>query len=776
MIILLFFKQFKDREVFLNKYLRFQLPGNSRMIYKLLYILIITFTIISGITISAFNQTTRKRELTLLEQSIFNTIKFTEKAYQLPLWNIDVTEIEALNKALLLEDIIVSINVFNESRFFISGLKKVESNGRYETVKLDYPFVLGDHEKHIYKKRFSVIYNNNKIGDIEIFYTDKIALGQIKTRNMAMVGTYLILMVALMIIIYIYISANILKPVTSLSVLSNKIAKEKDYSLRLKTHLKDEIGQLYNGFNFMLENIQERDINRDKMEKELLLIKNYLSNIIQSMPSILVTIDINNRITQWNNSAENYFRIPSIQALGEDLSRVVNVFDSFLDEFKKQLEPKYYNRQHINESILNIHIYPVRNPELENIVIMAEDVTEMEKKDEQLQQAQKMESIGNLAGGIAHDFNNILGGIIGTLSIMNFNIEKNHQIPLEKLTDYLDLMDKSANRAADMVQQLLSLSKKQELSLAPLDLNLTLKHVVKICKNTFDKSIEFVVNPYEVPAITYASPSHIEQVILNLCINASHAMTVMRKKDADIGGVLTLSISKVMADHFFIQSHPEAEPIEYWRILIGDTGVGMDSKTIAKIFEPFFTTKGKSVGTGLGLTMVYNIVKHHNGFVDVYSEVNIGSNMYIYLPVYKKELEEKVVKHTENYLQGQGTILVADDEPFVRRIATEMLEMCGYHVITANDGEEAVKLYKDNMNKVDMVLLDMIMPKKSGKEAYLEMKTLNENVKVLLSSGFKQDERVKSILKSGIQSFIQKPYTIEKLSKAVYEIMNTKVF
>jgi len=746
------------------------------MIYKLLYILIITFTIISGITISAFNQTTRKRELTLLEQSIFNTIKFTEKAYQLPLWNIDVTEIEALNKALLLEDIIVSINVFNESRFFISGLKKVESNGRHETVKLDYPFVLGDHEKHIYKKRFSVIYNNNKIGDIEIFYTDKIALEQIKTRNMAMVGTYLILMVALMIIIYIYISTNILKPVTSLSVLSNKIAKEKDYSLRLKTHLKDEIGQLYNGFNFMLENIQERDINRDKMEKELLLIKNYLSNIIQSMPSILVTIDINNRITQWNNSAENYFRIPSIQALGEDLSRVVNVFDSFLDEFKKQLEPKYYNRQHINESILNIHIYPVRNPELENIVIMAEDVTEMEKKDEQLQQAQKMESIGNLAGGIAHDFNNILGGIIGTLSIMNFNIEKNHQIPLEKLTDYLDLMDKSANRAADMVQQLLSLSKKQELSLAPLDLNLTLKHVVKICKNTFDKSIEFVVNPYEVPAITYASPSHIEQVILNLCINASHAMTVMRKKDADIGGVLTLSISKVMADHFFIQSHPEAEPIEYWRILIGDTGVGMDSKTIAKIFEPFFTTKGKSVGTGLGLTMVYNIVKHHNGFVDVYSEVNIGSNMYIYLPVYKKELEEKVVKHTENYLQGQGTILVADDEPFVRRIATEMLEMCGYHVITANDGEEAVKLYKDNMNKVDMVLLDMIMPKKSGKEAYLEMKTLNENVKVLLSSGFKQDERVKSILKSGIQSFIQKPYTIEKLSKAVYEIMNTKVF
>jgi signal transduction histidine kinase/CheY-like chemotaxis protein/HAMP domain-containing protein len=673
-----------------------------------------------------------------------------------------------MNKALLLDDFIIAVNVFNESDSFIAGAKKSGKAFDQEIDILDYPFIQNLDQKSIHKKSFSIIYNNNKIGVIELFYTDYFTRQQTKSRTYNIFATYMTLMIALLFILYYFVSIKIINPISKLSNTLNFVADKKDYSVRVHTLFQDELGQLYKGFNFMLENIQQRDNNRDYMEKELIRIKNFLSNIIQCMPSILVTVDTEYHITQWNNAAENYFKIPSLQAIGKKLGDVVNVFNVFLDDFSENCQSKYYNRKHINEnSILNIHIYPINNPELESIVILAEDITETEKKEEQLRQAQKMESIGNLAGGIAHDFNNILGGIIGTLSIINFNLSRKKEIPNDKLLEYLDLMEKSANRAADMVQQLLSLSRKQEFSMAPVDLNLTLKHVMKICKNSFDKSIEFVVNSSDDIALTMASPTHIEQVLLNLCINASHAMTIMRKKDQDQGGVISLSISRTLADDFFLQSHPEAEKNDYWKVQVGDTGVGMDSKTLSKIFEPFFTTKGKNVGTGLGLTMVYNIIKHHNGFIDVYSEPDIGTNIYIYLPVFKSEVNKLDAVKVETIKTGSGTILIADDEPFVRRIATEMLEMCGYNIILAEDGEETVNIYKQHKDEIKLIILDMVMPKKSGKEAFKEIIEFDPNAVVLLSSGFKQDERVENVLKSGAQAFIQKPYTLEKLSKMV---------
>lgn len=748
--------------------------GTNKMINRMLLTFFIVFTLISSIAVIIFNHNTSKRDLALLEKSVISTIQFTEKAYQLPLWNLDTSEIIAMNKALLLEDYIIAVNVFNESDAFLAGAKKSNQQFSDEITSLDYPYIKDLNDNSLYKKNFSILYNNNKIGVIELFYTDKFTQEQITSRTFSIFATYLALMFILLVILYFFVSTQIIKPITELSHTSNLVAEKKDYSIRVHTLFKDELGQLYEGFNFMLANIQERDSQRDVIEKELTLLKNYLSNIIQCMPSILVTIDKDNIITQWNNAAENYFKIPEIQAIGKKLQTVINIFDEFLTDFLITKESKYYNRKHINDNcILNLHIYPIKNPEIENIVILAEDITEIEKKDEQLRQAQKMESIGNLAGGIAHDFNNILGGIIGTLSIINYNLAKNSEISKERMIEYLDLMEKSANRAADMVQQLLSLSRKQELSMAPVDLNLTLKHVVKICKNSFDKSIEFIVNLNNEISLTLASPTHIEQVFLNLCINAYHAMTIMRKIDQEQGGIINLSVSKITADEFFVQSHPESELIDYWKVQVGDTGIGMDSKTISKVFEPFFTTKGKNIGTGLGLTMVYNIIKQHHGFIDVYSEPEIGTNMFIYLPVYKHEVINIDKAKEELIKNGSGTILVVDDEPFIRRIASEMLEMSGYQVLLAVDGEEAVATYREHQNEISLVILDMVMPKKSGKEAYKEIKELNSKVKVLLSSGFKQDERVENVLKSGAQAFIQKPFTLEKLSKIVSDILNS---
>ncbi|UCH98365.1 MAG: response regulator, partial [Candidatus Aminicenantes bacterium] len=262
------------------------------------------------------------------------------------------------------------------------------------------------------------------------------------------------------------------------------------------------------------------------------------------------------------------------------------------------------------------------------------------------------------------------------------------------------------------------------------------------------------------------------------CINAAHAMTIMRKEGEKYGGSLSISLERVQTDKYFLQLYPETEPEEkeedYWTISVQDTGIGMNPQTLDKIFDPFFTTKEDGKGTGLGLAMVYNIIKQHKGFIDVYSQERIGTTFHIYLPILKpNKLEEKNHKLKEKIHRGEGLILVVDDEEIMRQTAKAILEECGYDVILAANGEEAVNIYKKYHHTIKGVLLDMVMPKMSGKQAYMEMSKMNENVKVLLASGFKKDSRVESILELGVKGFIQKPYALVKLANSMHEVLNS---
>jgi len=418
----------------------------------------------------------------------------------------------------------------------------------------------------------------------------------------------------------------------------------------------------------------------------------------------------------------------------------------------------------------NISLYPLVANCVKGVVIRVDDITELEKKESQLRQAQKMETVGTLAGGLAHDFNNVLGGIVGTLSIIKFKLDKGKEISKENLRDYLQTMEESGNRAVDMVQQLLSLSRKSEVSFAPVDLNLSVKHVLKICQNTFDKSIELSSSFMEHPAVVNADATQIEQVLLNLCVNASHAMTIMRSPDEHFGGVLNITIEMVTVDKIFCKTHVEAEEVDYYKILISDTGIGMDATTMAKIFDPFFTTKDKGKGTGLGLAMVYNIVKQHHGFIDVYSEKKLGSSFCIYFPVLHRDIDSANQIASQPLYEGSGLVLVIDDEASMRNLAKEMLLMCGYDAICANDGEEGVEVYRQRYKEIKFVITDMVMPKKSGKEVYLDIKKINPDVKVLLASGFRQDERVEAVMQLGVNGFVQKPFTLVALSKKLEEV------
>lgn len=597
---------------------------------------------------------------------------------------------------------------------------------------------------------------------------------------------FMILLILVLIILSVLLAERlqwiISKPVLNLVDAAKKISTEGNYSIRVQKMNNDEIGMLYDAFNDLMEQVLNRNIERDRVEGELKNAQFFLSSVIESMPTLLITIDEIGKITQWNKATARLTLIEAAEAVGKNFWELLPDFSELKEPVSKVSDAENWQELYKKPIKLkdetfyfNGSIFPLKDrttPGKSRYVIMLNNVTEIELKERLLRQSQKMETVGNLAGGLAHDFNNVLGGIIGTISLFKYKISKNKEITRQETEKYFSTIEESANRASDMVQHLLSLTRRQELAVTPTDLNTTIRSIVKICKNTFDKSIAIKTEYFPGNAMTLADPTQVEQSLLNLCINASHAMTIMRKHNDKFGGTLNISLKKVAADKYFRRLHEEATEPDYWDISVSDTGVGMDQKTLAKIFDPFFTTKTEGRGTGLGLSMVYNIIKQHNGFINVYSQEGFGATFHIYLPVLEGPIHEEEIDKKVEIPQGEGLILVVDDEEVMRQTASSILSECGYRVKMAENGEEAVQIYKKYKNEIKAVLLDMVMPRMSGQQAYIELAKIDKDVKVLLVSGFKQDERVEAILKMGVKGFMQKPYTLAALANKLSQMIN----
>ncbi len=535
----------------------------------------------------------------------------------------------------------------------------------------------------------------------------------------------------------------------------------------------------------------------DELHKELIKRKHAESALVKKMEEQALLLD--NIDTQvWylidpstcgavNSAFARFSGFLPIELQGKKLDEILDPLDvkeHIADNAKVFIKAKkVYSEEWIKNREGVLRLFKIsKTPKLdkkgrvEYVVCAADDITDMKSQEEQLRQAQKMETVGSLASGLAHDFNNILGGITGALSIMKYKIEKDRICRLDEVSKYISMMENSTQRAIDMVQQLLTLARKQEVSLAPVDLNNSIKHVMMICESTFDKSIELVRQYFQETAMVMADPTQIEQVLLNLCVNASHAMTIMREEGAAYGGKLSASIDRMRIDSFFKATHPEAREVDYYRISISDTGIGMDTRTVAKIFDPFFTTKKNGIGTGLGLSMVYGIIKQHNGFIDVYSEKGLGSTFNLYLPVLDKYSSADVVDGINGEPpRGSGLILIVDDDEVMRHVGRSILELCGYDVITAENGEDGVNVYRERHLDIRVVLLDLVMPKKSGLDAFHEMKEINKDVVVVASSGFRQDDRVQKMLDDGCRAFVQKPYTMMMLAQTIHEITSGNI-
>jgi PAS domain S-box-containing protein len=389
----------------------------------------------------------------------------------------------------------------------------------------------------------------------------------------------------------------------------------------------------------------------------------------------------------------------------------------------------------------------------------------------QLVQAQKMEAVGTLAGGIAHDFNNVLGGIIGSLKLVELLIRKEKIQNESEIYEYLETAVESSIRAADMTKQLLTLSRKSELKMKPVLIQSSLKHVMNICRSSFPKSVELDFRYDDSPLFIHADPSQIDQSILNLCVNASHAMTLMRNDSGSSGGRLTVTAGVTQFDHLFCSLYRDASPgIPYVMISVEDNGVGITEDVSARIFEPFFTTKPQDKGTGLGLSMTYSIIKQHGGFITVNSEPGRGSVFTLYLPEIDQDQSVISEKRSE-LITGTGLILVIDDEEAILRVTAGMLKKCGYDVVTAAKPDQGIDFYRNDHGNISVVILDNSMPEMSGIEVYKALENINPGVKVILCSGFIDDSSLQKALDMGITGFMSKPYSFEELSHKLKEII-----
>ncbi len=515
----------------------------------------------------------------------------------------------------------------------------------------------------------------------------------------------------------------------------------------------------------VVRDIQARKATEEALNDERLK----LQSLSENAPFGMVLIDEQGRFTYMNTRFREMFgygetdvpdgRTWFSKAYPDDRYRehVINVWkEEILNAKHGEKKLKVFTVTCRDGSQKTVNFIPLKLASNHHLVT-CEDITEFKKLELQLRQSQKMEAIGNLAGGIAHDFNNILTTMMGYAGLLQMEIDKHSPLGL-----YVDQIIAASQKAANLTRSLLAFSRQQPVVLDPLNINESIRSAEKLLKRLLTEDVEFSVSLAQDDMVIMADATQIDQILFNLVANARDAMPG--------GGKLVIGTSMIDIDKRFIDVHGFGKPGIYTQVIVSDTGTGMDEATKEKIFEPFFSTKEVGKGTGLGLSTVYGIVKQHNGFINVYSEPGNGATFRIYFPLVR--LEAPKAKAPEPVVKkGKETILVAEDNADLRRLVKEVLGKHGYRIIEAVDGEEAVEKFKRHKN-IDLMIIDSVMPRKNGREAYEEVKKINPAIRALFTSGHTKD----TILSKGIADsefdFLPKPISPTHLLLKVREILD----
>ncbi len=595
------------------------------------------------------------------------------------------------------------------------------------------------------------------------------------------------------IIILIFISFKLVLAIVFLLKPLNYFAKSvskweiENLDLTLPAYFKgfSEIQSLITAIS---NKSSEIAVSYEQLKEDKLTIQRYqkyISNLVDSLPLALFSIDLDGKILEWNKTAAQLTGLRREDVIGKHYLEITPYLKNYQQEIKQvttsgeMIEFTGQNFEMMENKLFNLNIIPISQNGFSGTAIILEDVTDKNNLEKQLLQSQKMEIIGTLSGGIVHDFNNVLTGISASISLIKYFINENSLYHNQELLEYVEMLESSTIRASEIVNRLLTLSKKHNIEKVPADLSEILSSIYKICKSTMDKSIEIeLLNKYH-KAILLGDKNSLEQCIMNLCINASHAMTIMRPASEKPGGKLTIKLLRsnetelpaLIKEKIVNRMNSENKKEDFWILSISDTGVGIPEDKINKIFEPFYTTKESYYGTGLGLSMVQLIVKEHKGFIEFVSTPDVGTTFYIFLPVLHEKLLTETEPGTNTIKTGTGLILVIDDEEIIRLLTRQMLTKLGYNVLTASNGDEGLKIFKQFSDSIKIVLLDISMPGISAKETLKNIKKINTDVTILIISGLKNDERTYDIIKQA-NGYLKKPFTIVELSRAIYDLLN----
>ena len=525
-----------------------------------------------------------------------------------------------------------------------------------------------------------------------------------------------------------------------------------------------------NGEPLYWEGSVEDITERKRAENALRESEERYRDLVENAHDIIYSHDLEGNYTSINKAGEAITGYTVAEALQMSLKDTVEAEDyvKVLEMMKRKLAGENVTAyeieiiakdgRHIPLEVNTKYVY--QNGVAVGVQGIARDVTERRNLEEQLRQSQKMEAIGQLAGGVAHDFNNLLTAINGYSSLALQRVDNDSPIK-----PYLEEVKKAGDRAANLTRQLLAFGRKQILQPLALDLNSVVSDMNKMLRRLIGEDIALMAKLAPDLKKIKADPGQVEQVLINLVVNARDAMPT--------GGSLTIETANVDLDQEYASRHMGIQPGKFVMLAVSDTGSGMDEATRARIFEPFFTTKAQGKGTGLGLSTVYGIVQQSGGSIWVYSELNQGTSFKVYLPELRNDVSAETVESTTNEIEsGSETILLVEDEEIVRGLTTNILEGAGYSVIAAGGGAEAAKLCAGRNEPIDLLLTDVVMPRTSGKEVADQLTKMQPGLKVLFMSGYTDEAIVHHGVLDANVEFIQKPFTPVGLSKKIREVLD----
>jgi len=517
-----------------------------------------------------------------------------------------------------------------------------------------------------------------------------------------------------------------------------------------------------------------RDITeRRRVEQELLRSEARFASLVQDAPYGIYRVTLQGHFLQVNPAL---VRMLGYQSESELLQRNIHTDVYASAELQEQLidyswphkdftdVEAHWKRKNGDRIIVRLSGRAVEpaGGELPYFEVFAEDVTQRRSLERQLLQSQKMDAIGRLAGGVAHDFNNLLGVILGQTELLEAELGTNPSIHRRT-----EAIDQSARRAANLTKQLLAFSRRQFIEPRVVDTNVIVQDVERLLKRLIGEDIELAMHLSPAAGNIKIDPSQLEQILLNLAVNARDAMPE--------GGKLILDTALVELDEVYARQHLGATAGEFVLLAVSDTGIGMDSQTMARIFEPFFTTKPEGRGTGLGLATVYGIVKQNNGYIMAYSELGHGTTFKLYFPSVRTASELRAQKSNQvEFVKGCETILLVEDEPALRELARELLEANGYRVIEAERGDQAIGLVESSQAPIDLLLTDVVMPGIGGQQLATRLLELRPGLHVLYMSGYTDDVINNRGVLSDQTLLLAKPFTRAVLLRKVREALNMK--